>query len=69
MKRSWETESGHLACSWSEEGQQVWYDLRWMQETSSIQGGYLLPVPDFASKSPFGGGSWFQPRTAYGDSE
>jgi hypothetical protein len=43
---------------------------RWMEETSDIQSGYLPPVPDFASHSPFGGAtSWFQLHTAERDSE
>jgi hypothetical protein len=32
------------------------------KKTSAIRGSYLLPVPDFASHSPFGGArgaSWF----------
>jgi hypothetical protein len=36
-------------------GQRVQSDPRWMQETLSLRGGYLSPVPDFASHSPFGG--------------
>jgi hypothetical protein len=69
MRSSWQTETGYLACRWSEVGQRLQYNPRWMQETSDIQSGYLMPVPDFASHSPFGGGSWFQPHTADRDSE
>jgi hypothetical protein len=61
MRSSWQTETGHLACRWSEAGQRVQYNPRWMLETLPIPSGYLLLVPDFAGKSPFGGGSWFQP--------
>jgi len=65
---SWETQTGHLACRWSEVGQRVQYNPRWVQETSEIQSGYLPPVPDFASHSPFGGvASWFQLHTAVQD--
>jgi hypothetical protein len=60
MKSSWQTESGHLACRWSEVGQRVQYDPCWIQETSDVQSGYLPPLPDFASHSPFGGATWFQ---------
>ena len=68
--RSWQTETGQLACRWSEVGQHVQYNPRWMQEASDIQGGYLPPVPDFASHSPFGGStSWFQLHTAERDSQ
>jgi hypothetical protein len=66
MKSSWQSESGHLACRWSEVGQRVRYNPPWMQETSDIQGGYLAPGPNFASKSPFGGASWFQPSPPAG---
>ena len=64
MKSSWQTETGNLACRWSEVGQRVQYNPRWMQEASDIPSGYLPPLPDFASRSPFGGVSWFQPHTA-----
>jgi len=70
MKSSWQAESGLLACCWSEVGQRVQYNPPWMEETSEIQsGGYLPPLPDFASHSPFGGASWFEPHTAARDSE
>ena len=62
MKLSWQTEADHLACRWSEVGQHVEYNPLWMQETTIISSGYLPPVPDFASHSPFGGLAWFQPR-------
>ena len=68
--RSWEMETGRLACRWCELGQRVRYDLRWMQEMSDIRSGYLPPPPDFASHSPFGGGSsWFQIHTAERESD
>jgi hypothetical protein len=68
--RSWQTETGHLSCRWSEVGQRFPYNPRWMQEVSDIQSGYLPPGPDFASHSPFGGAThWFQLHTAEWDSE
>jgi hypothetical protein len=69
MRSSWQTETGHLECHWSEVGQRVQYNPDWMQETSDIQSSYLQPIPNFASKSPFGGASWFQPHTVDCDSE
>jgi hypothetical protein len=54
MRSSWQTETGHLACRWSEAGQRVEYHPGWMPETSDVQSGYLPPIPDFASHSPFG---------------
>jgi len=62
MTSSWQFEKEHLACHWSDAGQRVNYNPAWMQETSEIQSGYLPPLPDFASRSPFGGVSWFQPK-------
>jgi len=61
MTSSWQTQTGHLACRWTEAGQRIQYNPCWMQETSNVQSGYLPRVPDFASHSPFGGGAdWFQ---------
>ena len=67
MKSSWQMESGHIECRWSEVGQRVQYNPSWMRETADVQGGHLPPVPDFASHSPFGGPSWFQRYTREGD--
>jgi hypothetical protein len=68
--RVWQTETGHLACRWSDVGKHVQYNSSWMQEISAIQCGYLPLVPDFASHSPFGGAtSWFQLHTADRDSK
>ena len=53
MKSSWEKKTGHLTCQWSELGQRSRYNEPWMK-TSHIQGGYLEPLPNFASHSPFG---------------
>jgi hypothetical protein len=64
MRSLWQFETRHLECPWSEVGQSVQYNPRWMQETSEAQSGYLSPLPDFASHSPFGGVSWFQPNPA-----
>ena len=67
MKSSWQTETGYLACRWSEVGQCAQYNQPWIQETADVQSGYLPPVPDFASHSPFGGASWFQPHIVVRD--
>ena len=69
MRLSWQTETGHVACRWSEIGQRNRKNPDWMQEHSGIQGAYIPPIPDFASHSPFGGPSWFQPRVAERDPE
>lgn len=68
MRLSWQAETGHFICHWSEVGQHVEYDPRWMREASDAQGGYLPPAPDFASHSPFGGASWFEPHPTHNDS-
>ncbi len=67
MRLSWQTETGHLACRWSDVGRRVQYNPPWMREPS--ESGYVPPVPDFASHSPFGGADWFQPHAAHRDSE
>jgi len=62
--RIWGTEAGHLACRWSEVGQRARYNPLWMQEAVGVPSGYLPPVPDFASHSPFGGmAAWLQFHT------
>jgi len=63
MRSSWQMETGHLACRWSEVGHHVQYSPPWMQEASDVQGSYLPPLPDFASHSPFGGATWFDRYT------
>jgi len=62
MTSAWQTETGRLTCHW--DAQRIQDKPRWLQEISDIQGGYLEPLPDFASHSPFGGPSWFQLHTA-----
>ena len=64
MISSWQSETGHLGCSWSEVGQFVVYSPQWFREAPQMQSGYLEPVPDFASHSPFGGPDWFETHTA-----
>lgn len=71
MKSSWQMETGRLVCRWSGIGQHVQYRPTWMKELSEIQSGYLPPIPDFASHSPFGepSGFWILPQPAKRDSE
>jgi hypothetical protein len=65
MRSSWQIETGHLLCHWSDVGQHIRYNPSWMQEASDFQGSYLpYLLPDFATHSPFGGASWFQPHLA-----
>jgi hypothetical protein len=63
-KSVWQTETDHLACRWSELDQRFRYDPPWMREASAVPSGYLPPLPDFASHSPFGGPSWFEMHLA-----
>ena len=69
MRSSWQSETGHLACNWFEVGQRAESNPPWLQELSELHGSYLPSVPDFASHSPFGGPSWFQPHIADRDWE
>jgi hypothetical protein len=69
MSQLWQTETGHLACRWYEVGHHSEYNPPWFQETSEMQGSYLPPPPDFASRSPFGRANWFQPCPANRDFE
>jgi hypothetical protein len=62
MQSSWETETGSLVCRWADAGRRIEYNPPWMQTASEIPSGYLPPMPDFASRSPFGGVAWFQPH-------
>lgn len=63
MKSLWQTDTGHLACRWSDLTDPAAYHPRWFEDTSGAHGSYLPPPPDFASRSPFAGQSWFQPPT------
>lgn len=69
---SWKSEAGHLECRCREEarepGQRVQYNPTWTQQASDVPSGYLEPLTDFASHSPFGGAFWFQPDLADRDS-
>jgi hypothetical protein len=60
MKIQWQTETEQLACRWADPGRYVPYTAPWMREASHVPSGYLPPLPDFASHSPFGGPSWFE---------
>jgi hypothetical protein len=62
MDSSWKSETGRLTCVWSEIGRHDIYDPPWMREASEVPSGYLAPLPDFLSHSPFGGVAWFQPN-------
>lgn len=66
MNSTWQTETGHLAIRWSTVGPRPHYHPEWMHDTPEIPAGLLLPIPDFAAHSPFGGASWFQPWSPTG---
>jgi len=61
MKISWQAETGHLESHWSELLGRSRYDGSWMAKTEDVHSSYFAPTPDFASHSPFGGPTWFQP--------
>jgi hypothetical protein len=69
MKSSWQADTGHVACTWSELVQRTPYNPHWIQEHPNMQGSYLSPLPDFASHSPFSGATWFVPHTVRSGSE
>jgi len=69
MESAWTTETGHLARRWSGVGERGQYNPTWMQEATEMKSGYLTPIPDFASHSPFGGATWFEPSSRNRDSE
>jgi hypothetical protein len=64
MTSQWQMEAGHLVRRWAVPEPRGQYSPSWMREVEEIQSGYLQPVPDFASHSPFGGPCWFHPADA-----
>ena len=60
MKISWQTENDRLVSRWSEEGERVQYNPRWMQDASpkAPSETHSPSVPAFTGVSPFGGGGW-----------
>ena len=61
MRISWQTENQHLVSRWSEAGERVHYNPRWMQDASQ-NAPHMNPsrsAPVIASVSPFGGGGWY----------
>jgi hypothetical protein len=69
MRSSWHDETGRLAWRWSGVGRGVQEPPQWLLEFSEMPSGHLPPVTDFASHSPFGGPSWFQPHPIPSDFE
>lgn len=59
---SWQSETGCLACHWFEL-QRSPYNPLWMQDAVEPI-CVLYSIPDFASRSSFGGVRWFQPNPA-----
>jgi len=64
MKSSWQAETGRLGWQWSEVGPRIQQIPPWLQKLAEMPSGYIPPVPDFGSHSPFGGPSWFEPHRA-----
>lgn len=65
MRSAWQDESGKLACQWPGAWQRVQQAPQWLLEISEMPSGYLPSVTDFANHSPFGGPSWFDPRSRF----
>ena len=61
MKTSWQTDTGHLECRWSDPGELRRNDS-WMHDISEASDRSAVPsIPDFARHSPLGSGEWFAP--------
>jgi hypothetical protein len=69
MSLSWQTRTGQLICRWSDIGVRTPYQAPWTQDVSDLPSGYLPPLTNFASHSPFGGPSWFERYSRDRDSE
>jgi hypothetical protein len=60
MTSSWQTETGHLVCRWSDLQALAQYKLTWTQDTTKVQSSCLPSLlPDFRKRSPFGT-FWYQ---------
>lgn len=59
MTSSWQIKDGHLVRLWSGQVEHTECNSLLEQLPSGTQSGYLPPMPDFPSHSPFGGPSWF----------
>ena len=61
MIMSWQTEGDRLVCRWSEVGEHVQYNPRWIQDASRSvhQKNVSLSVLDFTRLSAFGGSEWY----------
>lgn len=67
MNTNWHTESGRLACRWSELPQRVPYNPGWMREgTSTGAQPAAACFLDFRRFSGLGGRRWFEPDPGYG---
>jgi hypothetical protein len=64
IQMSWQTETGQLACRWSEALERVQYNPHWMQDASAIFPGAPPAFLDFQRHSPFAGAKWYAPRNS-----
>lgn len=71
MISSWQMKDGRLTRFWTGQVERYEYESPVMQPSPNIQSGYLPPMPDFESHSPFGGpaGFWLLPRDYYQNPE
>jgi hypothetical protein len=62
MKMSWQTETDRLVCRWSEVGERVQYNPRWIQDASRnvLRKNVSPSALVFTRLSPFGG-RWYAP--------
>src|SRR5262249_29367248 len=63
IKMSWQTETDHLVCRWSEAGRRVQYHPRWLEDAAiNLPREQVTPAfLDFTRLNPFGGRRWFAP--------
>jgi hypothetical protein len=67
MNATWQTETGHLACRWSDLLQHVPHNPGWLQD--GIPTGAEPAAPcylDFRRFSGSGGRRWLEPDPGYG---
>ncbi len=69
MRTLWQAEKNQLVWDWSDltdgeghgTGELMEGKPAWLAEAEAMAGGYLPPLTDFSSHSPFGGATWFYP--------
>ena len=66
MNISWQTQTAHLECRWSNVGDRIPFEPAWLQ--NDLEGSDMLvanPILDLTTLSPFGGSDWYAPQRHY----